>query len=106
MTHKENRAAKLTCTLTSSELQKRKANVLHNLRRQILSKKELEHGYAFKFSGTDQVLDQLSEFIKTERACCDFFTFRLLITGDKSEIWLELTGPEGTKDFITTELEI
>jgi hypothetical protein len=45
-----------------------------------------------------------SEFIKTERECCDFFTFNLSISGDKSETWLELTGAEGAKDFISTEL--
>lgn len=56
--------------------------------------------------GTDKILDQLSEFIKTERACCDFFIFGLSISGDKSEIWLELTGPKGAKDFIETELEL
>lgn len=50
------------------------------------------------------MLDELIEFIKTERECCDFFTFNLSITGDKSEAWLELTGVEGAKDFVTTEL--
>ena len=47
----------------------------------------------------------LAEFIKTERRCCEFFVFGLSVSGDKSEIWLELTGPEGTKDFISSELE-
>jgi hypothetical protein len=67
-------------------------------------KKELKDGYAFKFPGTDKMLDELTEFIKTERECCDFFTFNLSISGDKSEAWLELTGVEGAKDFISTEL--
>lgn len=50
------------------------------------------------------MLDELTEFIKTERACCDFFVFGLSISGDKSEAWLKLTGPEGTKEMITSEL--
>jgi len=62
--------------------------------------------YAFKFPGTDAMLDELTEFIKTERECCDFFTFNISISGDKSEAWLELTGLEGAKDFIKTELEL
>ncbi len=37
------------------------------------------------------MVDELTEFIKTERECCDFFTFNLAISGDKREVWLELT---------------
>ena len=59
---------------------------------------------AFNFPGTDKVLDELTEFIKTERACCDFFTFALSVSGDQSEAWLKLTGAEGVKEFITSEL--
>jgi hypothetical protein len=51
------------------------------------------------------MIDELVEFIKTERACCDFFIFNLSISS-KSEAWLEITGPRGAKDFIKTELGI
>lgn len=94
----------LSCKLTTPELQKRKETVIASLKQKILDKKELKDGFAFKFLGTDEVLDELTEFIKTERMCCDFFTFRLLISGDKSETWLELTGVDGAKYFITAEL--
>jgi len=72
----------------------------------MLEKRELPNGYAFKFAGTDQMVDELMEFIKTERECCPFFTFNLSISGDKSEVWLELTGVEGAKEFITAELKL
>lgn len=100
----KNKTSELSCKLTTPELQKRKETVIASLKQQILDKKELQDGYAFKFAGTDSVLDELTEFIKTERACCDFFTFGLSVSGDKSEAWLELTGVNGTKDFITSEL--
>jgi hypothetical protein len=66
--------------------------------------KSISYSCAFKFPGTDKVLDELTKFIKTERECCDFFTFNLSISGDKSKAWLELTGIDGAKDFISTEL--
>ncbi|MBS4027536.1 MAG: hypothetical protein KGZ58_02770 [Ignavibacteriales bacterium] len=100
----KNKSGELSCKLTTPELQKRKETVIASLKQQILDKKELQDGYAFKFAGTDEILDELTEFIKTERACCDFFTFGLSVSGDKSEAWLELTGVDGAKDFITTEL--
>lgn len=94
----------MACKLTSPELQKRKETVLASLKSQLTGRKELKEGYAFKFPGTDKMVDELVEFIKTERECCDFFTFNLSISGDKSEAWLELTGAEGVKDFIAAEL--
>ena len=102
----ETETKQLSCQLTLEELQKRKMTVLANLKENMLSKQEIEHGYAFKFSGSDELLDELIEFIKTERACCNFFKFNLSISGDKSETWLELTGPKGAKQFIVTELEL
>jgi len=100
----KSKTGELSCKLTTPEMQKRKETVLASLKAQMIEKKELKDGYAYKFPGTDKVLDEMTEFIKTERECCDFFTFNLSISGDKSEAWLELTGVDGAKDFISTEL--
>lgn len=99
-----NKSGELSCKLTTQEMQKRKETVLASLKQQVKETKELPDGYAFKFDGSDKVIDELTEFIKSERHCCDFFVFNLSIAGDKSEAWLELTGPEGAKDFVTHEL--
>lgn len=99
-----NNDAEISCKLTSDELQKRKETVLANLKKQVLEKKELANGYTFKFAGTDQVIDELTEFVKSERACCSFFVFTLSFSGDGSEAWLTLTGPEGAKEMISAEL--
>jgi hypothetical protein len=94
----------LTCKLTSKELQQRKETIIASIKRQILEKKELESGYSYKFAGSDSVVDSLSEFIKTERLCCDFFDFGLNIKGNASTAWLTITGPKGAKQFIASEL--
>lgn len=100
----KSKSGELTCKLTSPELQQRKATVITNLKAQVIEKKELKNGYAFKFPGSDKMIDELTDFIKTERECCDFFTFNLSISGDKSEVWLELCGDGNVKDFIAAEL--
>lgn len=102
----KDKATGPTCKLTTPELRQRKTTVIESLRKQVIQKNELANGYAFKFKGTDKMVDELTDFIKTERECCDFFTFTLSVKGDKSEIWLELTGAEGTRDFMKTELEL
>ena len=98
------KSKEMVCKLTSPELRKRKETVLADLRKQVIEKKELSNGYAFKFEGSDAMIDKLNEFIKTERQCCDFFTFNITASGN--EVWLELTGEDGVKDFIKTELEL
>lgn len=103
-TTSKNNKTDISCKLITPELQQLKSTVIASLRKQVIQTKELSNGYAFKFIGTDKMLNELTEYIKTERKCCDFFTFNLLISGDQSEIWLQLTGADGTKDFLKTEL--
>lgn len=94
----------LACNLSESELILRKDSVLNTLKSKILEKKELENGYAFRFAGTDEILDDLTAFIKSERKCCTFFVFGLFASSNQEELWLKLSGPEGTKAFIDKEL--
>lgn len=95
----------LSCKLTSPELRKRKDEVIAKLKKHILTKKELPNGYSYKFNGTDEILDEVTAFVKSERQCCDFFDFKVTVTND-TFLWLDIYGPEGAKEFINTELEL
>ena len=97
--------AKLTCKLTTPELQERKKTVIAELKSQVLEKVETDNGFKYKFQGSDKMLDLLNSFVKTERLCCDFFVFNLTASSDIKFAWLELSGPEGTKDFIKHEID-
>lgn len=96
----------LSCSLTTEEYQKRKETVLASLKTQVLERAELPDGYAYSFEGSDKVIDELTEFIKTERTCCAFLSFNLAVSGDKKIARLELTGPEGAKEVIREELDL
>jgi hypothetical protein len=96
--------AKLSCKLTTPELQRRKKTIIADLRNQVLEKIETDKGFKYKFQGTDEMLDLLNTFIKTERLCCSFFVFNLTVSATNF-VWLELSGPEGTKEFIEQEIE-
>ncbi len=93
----------VSCRLTSPELRKRKEEVVAVLKAKVLQKQELPDGYKYKFEATDDMLDQLIQFIKSERLCCNFFYFNLAVS-DKI-VWVSITGPDGTKNFIESELE-
>ncbi|MEJ7589607.1 MAG: hypothetical protein WKI04_18805 [Ferruginibacter sp.] len=97
-------ASLLSCKLTAPEFHHRKMTLIANLKKQVTRKNEIENGFAFIFTGSDNMLDEIFEFIKTERECCPFFSFNLFISGVKSEACLEITGPNGSKDFILNEI--
>jgi hypothetical protein len=94
----------VTCKLTTPELQKRKATVIADLKALVLEKKELENGYSYKFEGKDEILDKLNDFIKTERMCCDFFTFQ--VTVEDSTALLTITGSKDAKEFLKEEVDL
>jgi hypothetical protein len=94
----------ITCKLTTPELQKRKATVIAELKALVLNRKELSNGFAYEFQGSDEILDKLNTFIKTERVCCDFFTFQLTV--EENTALLNITGPEGAKEFLKEEVDL
>jgi hypothetical protein len=100
----QNKNKEISCKLSSTEMQIRRQTVLNELKRKVRQKKELPDGYAFRFPGDDKTVDELTDFIKSERTCCGFFIFGLSVAGDASEAWLNLTGPKGTKEMIEDEL--
>lgn len=92
----------LTCKLTTPELQRRRATVIAELKQLLHGKEEIQNGLAFVFSSEDSVLDKLIDFVKSERLCCDFFSFRLDVVNERAT--LAITGPEGTKEFLEHEV--
>lgn len=104
-TMKSEKDTTLSCKLTAPELQKRKATAIADLKNRQKEQKELENGFAYRFEGTDETIDLLAEFVKSERQCCDFFNFTIRIENE-SAIWLDITGPEGIKDLVKSELEM
>ncbi len=94
----------MVCKQTTAELNARKETVLASLKTKVLERKELADGFAFRFEGSDPVLDEVITFIQSERQCCPFFTFGLEVSGEPSVAWLALTGPEGVKAVIREEL--
>lgn len=90
----------VACRLTDAEMQKRREDVLQRAGRAVLESKELESGYAYRFPADESWLAELAQIIGMERQCCPFLTFRMTAEAGFGAIWLELSGPEGTKDFL------
>lgn len=96
--------AKLTCKLTTPELQERKRTVITELKSLLKERKEETNAVRYKFESTDSNIDLVSSFIKTERLCCDFFEFSLQVESNSEFMWLTLSGPDGVREFIKEEI--
>ena len=96
--------AKLTCKLTTPELQQRKRTVIAELKDLVKERKEETNAVHYKFESSDKNIDLVSGFIKTERLCCDFFEFRLTLESNSEFMWLTLSGPDGVNEFIREEV--
>jgi hypothetical protein len=94
----------VSCKLTAPELQQRKVTVLTEIKKRVVQRVETANGIRYVFNDSDETIDLLTSFIKTERQCCSFFTFSLIVGQPERFISMELSGPEGTKDFIKEEI--
>lgn len=65
-------------------------------------KRELSDGYAFCFTSGD--FDDIARWIANERRCCPFLRFAVELEPDQGPIWVRLTGPAGTREFLDVEL--
>ena len=95
----------IACHLTSTELQERRQTVLAKLHDAVLAVKELPDGYEYLFSSEGNRFKELTEMIDLERQCCPFLEFNLKVTAGGGPLHLEITGPEGTKDFLLNTFE-
>ena len=92
----------IACSLTDAELQERRNLVLQKLRMAVTELKELETGYAYRFPSDGEWLKELAVLVDLERQCCPFLDFAIKVESGNGPIWLEMAGPEGTKEFLTT----
>ena len=92
----------IVCTLNDAEFRERERVVLEKLKSAMRETAETVDGYTFSFTSDDELLRDLSEFIILERRCCPFLDFSLKVGRGGGDIVLELSGPDGAKEFIAS----
>ncbi len=92
--------------MSESDLDKRRSGVFKKILDDVTGVEELKNGYRYGFPAYDAILKDLVEVINFERKCCPFLSFRLIAKSGESKFWLELTGPEGTKESIVSLLNL
>jgi hypothetical protein len=98
-TDRSAEALPVACSLTADE-QARRGGEIATLFEERQEVRELPDGYALRFAGDDAQAARLLAFIAGERACCPFFTFALVFEPAQGPVWLQLRGPDGTKEVV------
>ncbi len=94
----------VACTLGPAALKARREGLLGALVHRADRHEELPSGHRFAFGASDEILRLITRAIDAERQCCRFLRFELTVEPDEGPILLELTGPEGTRDFLSALL--
>jgi hypothetical protein len=95
----------IACTLTPDALQARRVGLLSDLLRRSDGREDLRDGLRLRFAPTGETLSTIARAVEAERHCCRFLRFAITIEPDGGPVFLELTGPPGTREFVTALLE-
>jgi hypothetical protein len=88
----------VVCTLTPDTLATRKAGLLAGLLRRVEASEETENGWRLRFAA--DAWPAVAETVGAERTCCRFLRFHVVVEPDEGPIWLTLSGPPGTREFL------
>jgi len=95
----------VACTLGPDALTARREGLLSELLRQPHTREDLASGYRFSFPATDGTFALVTRTVELERRCCRFLRFQITVEPDGGPVSVELTGPEGTREFLSALFE-
>jgi hypothetical protein len=95
----------VACELTPAEIAARRATLLPGLLARAEERIPLADGFRWRFAASAACLAAAAETIDAERQCCRFLQFVLTIEPGGGPMWLEITGPQGTSEFLESLLQ-
>lgn len=87
------------CTLDVERAERRADRVEDGLVHHIEAAEELENGYRLVFERTTDAFEAAAELFWLESQCCADEDFAITLPADGQPFWVDMTGPEGTKEL-------
>ena len=103
--HEESVSLPIACTLTPAELAAMRKGLLPGLLARASAKEPIRRGFRWRFDPQADLVKEAAAVIDAEHRCCRFLRFLLLVEPGDGPVWLDVTGPEGTEDFLSTLLD-
>ena len=94
----------IACELAPAALDIRRKELLSGLLALAQERISITNGLRWRFAPTAEFLTAAAKTIDAERQCCRFLKFVLTVEPDAGDMWLEITGPEGTAEFLNSLL--
>ena len=91
----------IACTLTPEALRARREGLLMDLVARAVRREELVDGLRLGFAPSGDTIALIARAVEAERHCCRFLRFGMAVEPDGGPVFLELTGPPGTQNFIS-----
>jgi hypothetical protein len=95
----------IACTLTPEALRARREGLLKDLVERAVSRAELSDGLRIEFAPSGDTIALIAQAVEAERHCCRFLRFGMTVEPNGGPVFLELTGPPGTRDFVSALIE-
>ena len=95
----------IACTLTPEALRTRREGLLMDLVRRAEHREDLSDGLRLEFAPSAETIALIAQAVDAERHCCRFLRFGMTVEPDGGPVFLELTGPAGTRDFVSALIE-
>ena len=96
----------IACTLTPGELAAMRDGLLPGLVARASERQPVPGGFRWRFAAGAGLVKDAAAVIEAEHRCCRFLRFRLTVEPGDGPVWLEVTGPEGTPEFLSTLLDV
>jgi hypothetical protein len=94
----------IVCTLTPEALEARRLGLLSELANRCEDYEQITEGIRLRFPATSETLSTIAHAVEAERHCCRFLRFSITVEAEGGPIFLELTGPPGTSEFLAALL--
>jgi hypothetical protein len=96
----------IACTLSPDALRARRDGLLTELLQRASSHELTAEGLRVSFSVDDDTLEAVARAVDAERRCCRFLRFAITVEPDGGPVSLELSGPNGTREFLAALLDL
>jgi hypothetical protein len=96
----------IVCTLGPDALNARRQGLLSALLQQSAGRELLPNGLRLRFAPSGETLSSIARAVDAERHCCRFIRFTLTVEPDEGQFTVDLTGPQGTREFVAALLDI
>ena len=90
----------IACTLSRTELESMREGLLPGLLKRANERESVPGGFRWRFHLEADLFKQVAAVIEAEHGCCRFLRFGVVVEPGDGPLWLEVTGPPGTEEFL------